>query len=80
MNQANIDFPSALETVALLNWKRGSVSGCLEAPFPNGAGFWRIEGNKLVSYEFAGDFEVVESDSETLVPTVEADRFEYEHG
>lgn len=69
MNQANIDFsfPSALETVALMNWKRGSASGCLEAPFPNGAGFWRIEGNALLSFEFAGDFEAVLFSREVLV-------------
>ena len=48
-----MDFPSDLETVALLEWVDVSRNGRrgLEASYPNGLGYMRIEGDRLYFYE-----------------------------
>ena len=48
-----MNFPSDLETLALVEWVdvyRNGVSG-FEAFYPNGLGYMRIEGDRLYFYE-----------------------------
>jgi hypothetical protein len=56
----NTLFPTTLESIALLTWTRNEA-GALVAAFPNGAGFWKIEGDTLLSFEFSGDGPVLSS-------------------
>jgi hypothetical protein len=51
--ELNMNFPSDLETLALVEWvdvSRDGVRG-YEAVYPNGLGYMRIEGNTLYFFE-----------------------------
>ena len=47
-----MNFPSDLETLALLTFRK--VDDYLMASWPNGAGEFRVIGNSLGVYEYSG--------------------------
>ena len=56
-------FPTDLETIALLTFKRDPETGRLVAAWPNGFGYFEIDGDAVRSFEFVekGVYENVNS-------------------